>query len=683
MSSFANTNPLLEFRFQVPFDRIHAAHVEPAIQTLLQDARNRLERIASDPAPRTWANTMAALDELTERLDYAMSIVRHLESAATYPELREAYNAIQPAVSEFYASIPLHDGLWKAVKNYASTPEAQSLTGARRRFLRKTLDSFRRHGADLPPKSKRRLQEIEIALAEATTKYSQNVLDSTNAFELVITEPERLAGLPASAREAARESAKSKGVAGWRFTLQQPSYTSLMTYLDDASLRERCYRAHVTRATEQERDNRALVARILELRREQAALLGFRHFADFALEDRMAKTGERALRFLEDLKARTVSRFHAENEELLAFRRSLEGPAAPPLQPWDTAYYAEKLRQKRYGFDEEELRPYFPAPKVMEGMFSIFCRLFDIRLEEKPGVPSWDPQATYYEIYDAPSGEFLGGFHADLYPRENKRDGAWMDSLITGVLRGGRLEPHLGLICGNLTPPVGAKPALLTHHEVETVFHEFGHLLHHCLSRVEIRSLAGTNVAWDFVELPSQILENWCWEREALDAFAIHFATGEPIPAELFEKMRRARIFRAANAQMRQLGFGIVDLLLHTVYSPEKDGDVISYSRRILEEFSPTPLPPEHAMLASFSHLFSNPLGYAAGYYSYKWAEVLDADAFTRFAREGLFNPAVGREFRRQILERGDSEDPAELFRSFMGRDPDMTALLRRLGLDQ
>jgi oligopeptidase A len=327
------------------------------------------------------------------------------------------------------------------------------------------------------------------------------------------------------------------------------------------------------------------------------------------------------------------------------------------------------------------LRPYFPLPKVVEGMFALFSRVLGIRLVEKHGVPSWDPKATYYEIHDADTGVLLGGFHADFYPRENKRGGAWMDALITGGPRQDGFEPHLGLICGNLTPPIGEKPALLTHRDVETIFHEFGHLIHHCLSRVDVRSLAGTSVAWDFVELPSQIMENWCWERQALDLFARHYQTGEPIPEDLFQKMRRAKNFRSANAQMRQLSFGVSDLALHTAYSPEKDGGVVEYSRRILQEYSAAQLPPDYAMMASFTHLFGSAVGYAAGYYSYKWAEVLDADAFTRFQKEGIFNERTGRDYRRCILERGDSEDPAELFRDFMGRDPDPRALMIRSGL--
>jgi oligopeptidase A len=462
--------------------------------------------------------------------------------------------------------------------------------------------------------------------------------------------------------------------------LQAPSYTPVLTYLDDAGIRQKMYRAYAVRASQGEHDNRQLLSRILELRRAKAELLGFRNFADLVLHDRMAHTGERALRFLQDLKGKTEAQFARENRELLEFRRGIEGPDAPGLQPWDVAYYSEKQRAALYDFDEEELRPYFPLDRVVDGLFEIVQRLYGIRVAEQSGVPVWDPQARYYAVHDG-DGVFMGGFYADWYPRENKRGGAWMDALITGYPEPGGFRPHLGLICGNLTPPLADRPALLTHYEVTTVFHEFGHLLHHLLSRVEIRSLAGTSVAWDFVELPSQIMENWTWEREPLDLFARHYQTGAPIPDGLFEKMVRARNFRSANTQMRQLGFGFLDLALHIDYDPARDGDVIEYTRGILQQYSPAPLPADHAMAAAFTHLFASPVGYGAGYYSYKWAEVLDADAFTRFRTQGIFSPETGAEFRDAILSRGDSEDPAELYREFMGRDPDPNALLERSGL--
>jgi oligopeptidase A len=453
-----------------------------------------------------------------------------------------------------------------------------------------------------------------------------------------------------------------------------------MTYLDQSAIRRRVYEAFSVRGAGGDWDNRPILARIVELRGERAALLGYANFADLVLEDRMAHTGDRALAFLEDLKGKTERRFHEENRELFEFRRRLEGPLAPELEPWDVAYYAEKQRGALYDFDDEALRPYFPMERVVGGLFELAHRLYGIRVEEEWGVPAWDAGVHYYNVRDE-DGVFLGSFYADWHPRENKRGGAWMDGLITGGPGADGFRPHLGLICGNLTPPVGGKPALLTHREVETIFHEFGHLLHHLLSRVEIRSLAGTNVAWDFVELPSQIMENWCWEREALDLFARHYETGAAIPDDLFQKMKRARTFRAANAQMRQVGFGFVDLLLHVRYEAGRDGDAVAYTRRLLQEFSPAPLPVEHAMIAAFTHLFAAPVGYGAGYYSYKWAEVLEADAFTRFRDGGIFSRETGGAFRREILSRGDSEDPAELYRRFMGRDPDPNALLVRSGL--
>jgi oligopeptidase A len=676
----SESNPVLSRSFPPPFDAIRAEHVEPGIRQLLAESEAGLARLSGEDGPPDFANTLGRLDEFTEPLDRAMGVVKHLEATATYPELRAAHNAVEPDVSRFHTSIPLNGGLWKRLLRYSETGEARALEGTRRRFLTKTLDEFRRHGAELDAEGKARLAELNVELTQLTTRFSENVLDATNAFELIVEEERGLAGLPESARVAAWESAARKGIEGWRFTLQAPSLTPVLMYLDDAGVRERMWRAHSTRATAEDVDNRPLIRRILELRREKAALLGYRDFADYALADRMAHDGARALAFLENLKRQTVRRFAEENQELLEFRRSLEGAAAPELAPWDVSYYAEKQRAALYDFDEEELRPYFSLERVAAGLFELVARLYGIRVEEREGAPAWDPAVKYYAILDE-AGVFRGAFYADWLPRENKRGGAWMDAFISGRPVEGGFEPHLGAICGNLTPPAGGKPSLLTHREVETIFHEFGHLVHHCLSEVEIRSLAGTNVAWDFVELPSQIMENWCWEREALDLFARHWETGAPIPDGLFRKLKRARTFRAANAQMRQLGFGFADLLLHTRYDPACDGDVMEYARRVAQEFSPAPLTDDYAMLAGFTHLFSSPTGYAAGYYSYKWAETLDADAFTRFQQLGIFSREAGAAFRWEILARGDSEDPADLFRRFMGRDPDVTAMLRRAGL--
>ncbi|HUQ92831.1 MAG TPA: M3 family metallopeptidase [Bryobacteraceae bacterium] len=671
-------NPLVSIQIPIPFEQIRPEHVEPAIDELISDARRLIETIARDASARTWMNTLWALDESTERLDYAVTLIHHLEHAATTPAMRAARNAIQPKVSEFYSRIPLHEGLWKAIKAFSGTAEARALQGVRKRHLEKTLDFFRRHGADLPEVGKARLAAIDVEIAELTTKFSQHVLDSTNSYEEVFTDPAQLAGLPESALDAAAASARSKEKEGWRFTLQAPSYVALTTYLDDASVRERFYRAYQTRAASGELDNRTIVPRILQLRAEKARLLGFQDFADMVIVDRMAKTGEGAMEFLENLRQKSSAAADAENDQLFDFRRQMEGPQAPEFAPWDVAYYSEKERRAKYDFDEEELRPYFSLERVLSGMFETVTRLYGVDVVEVTGVPAWDQDVRYYEIREG--DQVLGAFYADWFPRENKRGGAWMDAFVTGA-PAVPSRHHVGVISGNMTAPVAGKPALLTHREVETIFHEFGHLLHHCLSRVEVRSLSGTRVAWDFVELPSQIMENWCWERESLDLFARHWETGEPIPESLFQKLRKARNYRVANVQMRQLSFGIMDLKLHREYDPAKDGDVVTYTREILQQFSRPVLPPEHAAVLAFTHLFDNPVGYGAGYYSYKWAQVLEADAFALFLQKGIFDRESGLRFRRHVLAKGDSEDPVELFRGFRGRDPDPGALLERQGL--
>ncbi|MBM4357404.1 MAG: M3 family metallopeptidase [Deltaproteobacteria bacterium] len=674
------SNPLTERVFPIPFDRVDIDAIGPTVDALIAETQAAIDAIAGSAPPYTWDGTLGALERATERLEHAMHVVGHLENVETSPALREAYSAAQPKVSELTSRIPLHDGLWRVLVAYAATEEARALAGPRARLLAKTLDAFRRHGAELPREGKERLAAIDVELARLTLKFAQNTLDSTNAFELVIEDEARLAGLPDSARAAARESAERKGKAGHRFTLQAPSVIPALTYLDDATLRETIYRAHVARGTDAAFDNRPIVADILRLRAEKAKLLGFATFADLVLADRMAGSAARARAFVDDLIRRTEPAFEAEKAELFAFRRELEGPEAPALAPWDVGYYAEKLRRARFAFDEEALRPYFSFERVLTGSFEIAGAIYGVRFEPWQDVPTWHPSVRTYRVIDRASDEWLAGIYVDPYPRETKQGGAWMD----GLLARGGTEPdrrHLGLLSTNSTPPVGDRDAELTHQDVETVFHELGHLMHHALTRAALRSQAGTNVAWDFVELPSQILENWCWEREALDRFARHVDTGERLPDALFDAMCRARTFRAASAQMRQLGFALTDLKLHTEYDAAHDGDPVAYSRAILEGLSPTPLPPDHALVASFGHLFSDPVGYAAGYYSYKWAEVLDADAFTRFKADGLLSPEVGGAFRRAILERGDEDDPAVLYRDFMGRDPELWPLLERLGL--
>ncbi len=669
-------NPLLDIAFAVPFDQIRAEHVIPAIDELLADARARIDDIIDHDGERDYDNTLAALEEATERLEWASGIVSHTESVATYPALREAHGAIQPKLSSFWSSVLLDEGLWNTLQAFAASPAGLQLAGPRKRHLRKMLNEFRREGAKLDPAGKERVAAINVELAELTTQFSQNVLDSTNSFELIIEDERQLAGLPESAKESARESAASKDLLGWRFTLQAPSLIPVLTYLDDRLLREKVWRAYNTRATRGETDNKSIIEDILRLRREKATILGYRDFSDLVLEDRMAGSGAAAEAFVADLRTRTLPFFHKENAALENFCNDLTGSENGPMQPWDIGYCAEKQRSELYDFDEEQLRPYFAVDNVLDGLFETVKRLYGVRVVASAELPVWDAAVRTYKLLDA-DDRHLASFYVDLYPRENKRAGAWMDGLLLAVPP----APHLALICANVNPPVGGKPALLTHREVETLFHEFGHLMHFCLSQVSVRSLGGTNVAWDFVELPSQIMENWCWEREALDLFAKHYETGEKIPDDLFVRMKRARTYRAANAQMRQVGYANMDLMLHREYGHIENSDVMAYTREVLQQHYPARLPEDYGFIASFGHLFSSTVGYAAGYYSYKWAEVLDADAFTRFRDKGVFNRAIGKKFREQVLAQGDSRPPMELYKAFMGREPGLGPLLERQGL--
>ncbi len=555
--------------------------------------------------------------------------------------------------------------------------------------MAETLAEFREAGADLPAGGRARLEAIQSELAQLTQRFSDNVLDATNAWQLVVTDEARLAGLPAHAKARALADAQARGLGGsgrpaWRFTLHAPSAEPFMTYVADDALREEMWRASAAVASAAPNDNDPLIPRILALRAERARLLGKGHFADLVLARRMAKNGETALRFVEDFRGRCAAAFARECRELEESKARDTGRPASRLAPWEIAYRAERLRRAHYDFDEEELRAYFPMDRVMSGLFQLAGRVFGIRVSERPRgeVETWHPDVLYYDAFDS-RGRHIGSFYADWHPRESKRAGAWMNYLITGGPQpDGSRRPHLGVICGNMTPPSPGRPALLSHREVETIFHEFGHLLHHLMGEVEIKSLNGTNVAWDFVELPSQMMENWCWEREGLDMFARHHETGEPIPEALFRKMTAARNFRSACFTMRQVAFAKMDLLLH-IRAQEfaRAGDVEASVRALIADCLVPTEPPAPTIVRRFTHIFSDPLGYAAGYYSYKWAEVLDADAFTRFRREGIFNERVGREFVESILSRGNSADPAELFRDFMGRDPDPGALLERSGL--
>jgi len=668
-----SANPLLSGATPIPFDEITPEHVIPAFREALARATAELEAIIALREERTYENTVQALEEVGERLGHVVRPVSHLTSVMSSPELRQAYETVLPEVSAFYARIPLNAGLWSAVKGYAASDEARALTGVRRRHLDKTVRAFERAGADLPPDQKERVEALRVEMSRLSTEFANHVLDATNAWDLVLTDEAELQGLPDSARAQARAAAQAKGVDGWRFTLQIPSYQPFMQYSARRDLRERMYRAYMNRASEGGHDNRPLVRRILQLRRELARILGFRDYADLTLEESMVGSGARAVEFERDLAARTHPVWEREVAALEAFARETLG--LDVLEPWDVSYCVEKLRLARYDLDAEQLRPYFPLDRVLDGLWELSGRLFGIRVQARELRQVWHPEVRYFDVLDE-GGERLGSFYVDWFPRESKRGGAWMSGLVTGGPRVHGWEPHLGLIVANLSPPEGGRPALLTHREVSTVFHEFGHLLHHILSRVEVPALSGTRVPSDWVELPSQILENWTWERPALDLFARHWQTGETIPEELFRKMRAARTFMGAWQQMRQLAYGTVDLELHVAFDPEAGGDPVERSREVMARFAPHPRFADDHFITGFSHIFSG--GYAAGYYSYLWSAVLEADAFSRFQAEGLFNRETGRAFVDAVLSQGDAADPAELYRRFMGRDPDAEALLRR-----
>jgi len=682
-------SPFLDPAFEVRWSQLTPDHVSPAIEQALADAQRAIDAIAGLPLDGlTYDNTFLALEAATDALNVAWSKVTHLQSVADSPALREAHNTMLPKVSAFFAKIPLNPSLWLRLRTFAEQPAAKAIEGVHRRYVDETLADFRQAGADLPDDKRARLEQIQSELAQLTQTYSEHVLDATNAWQLLVDDESRLAGLPEHARAAALRSAQSKSLGTperpvWRFTLHYPSQEPVMLYAEDESLRRETWAAAVAVGSESPHDNRDLVARILRLRQEEAALLGRSHFADHVLQRRMARNGERALGFINDLQQRAAPAFERECRELEEFKAARTGESPGPLKAWEVGFWAEKLRRERFAFDDEVLRPYLPMNRVIEGLFELARRVFSLRITERPAgsVEVWHPEVKFYDVHDA-QGRHLGSFYADWHPRESKRGGAWMGYLITGgPTASGARRPHLGYICGNLTPPAEGRPALLTHREVETIFHEFGHLLHHLLGEVEIKALNGVNVAWDFVELPSQIMENWCWERESLDLFARHHETGEPIPEDIFQRMLAARNFRSACATMRQVQFAKIDLLLHTRTEDFLSGDIESRAREAIADTMIPTVPPARTILFRFNHLFSDPVGYAAGYYSYKWAEVLDADAFTRFKREGIFNPQTGADFVRHILSRGNSADPAELYRAFMGRDPDLQALLQRSGL--
>ncbi len=698
-------HPFHDSAFAVRWSTLVPEAVEADVRLGIDEAKSKIDAITSqDLTLLTYENTYHALEQATKTLNRAWGRLNHLDSVADEPAQRAALNKMLPEVSEFYSSIPLREDLWKVLKAYGESASVSSLPEIQRRHVEETMLDFVQDGADLPADPKARIAEIDAELSQLTKSYAEHVLDSTNAWELLVVDKQRLAGLPESAVAAAAANARAKGHGSeeqpvWRFTLQQPSMFPVMQYADDDSLRHEFWQAAGKVGACGEHDNSSLVWSILRLRQEKAAILGKTHFADLVLQRRMAKQGRTALSFVEDLHDRILGQYREDYRQLCAYKAQHTGEACEMLQPWEVSYWAEKRRKEHFDLDDEALRPYFPVGSVMKGMFDLATTLFGIEIRQidtvfyekgqRPGnaaanaVEIWHPEVTFYELRDGKSGEHLGSFYADWHPRESKRGGAWMNQLEPGgpPENGQARRPHLGLIIGNMTPPVDGKEALLTHSEVETIFHEFGHLLHGLLSDVAVESLAGTNVPWDFVELPSQIMENFCWSRESLDLFARHHETGHTIPQDLYEKMIAAKNYMSATAFMRQLAFGKLDLELHMNLAQYADRDLDEVESEILAAYR-VPMKTEvTGMTRRFNHLFSSPTGYAAGYYSYKWAEVLDADAFTRFEKEGILNPGTGHDFREHILSKGNSAPADALYHRFMGRDPQLEPLLRRAGL--
>ncbi len=672
-------NPLLQSFDLPPYSAIKPEHVEPAVDAILADNRAAIAALLDTQATPSWSGLVLALDELGARLGQAWSPVSHLNAVCNSAELRSAYEACLPKLSEYYTEMGQNRALFQAYEALANSPEAAGFDVAQKTILEHTLRDFRLSGIDLPPAEQKRYGEIQMKLSELTSAFSNQLLDATQAWTKQIDDEAQLAGLTDSAKAQMKQAAEAKGVEGWLISLEFPSYYAVMTYADDRALREEVYTAYCTRASDQgpnagQNDNGPLMEQILDLRQELARLLGFGNYAELSLASKMAESTDQVLSFLRDLGVRGKPFAEQDLAELKAFAAE---QGLHDLQSWDVGYYSEKLREQRYSISQEILRAYFPIDKVLSGLFVIVERLYGIQITELKGFDSWHPDVRLFEISE--NGEHVGRFFFDLYARANKRGGAWMDGARDKrrTAGGELISPVANLVC-NFTPAVGGKPALLTHDEVTTLFHEFGHGLHHLLTRVEHAGVSGINgVAWDAVELPSQFMENWCWEPEGLALISGHYQTGEALPQSLLDKMLAAKNFQSGLMMVRQIEFSLFDFELHATHGDGRS--VLDVLEGIRDEVSVLRPPAFNRFANSFAHIFAG--GYAAGYYSYKWAEVLSADAFSRFEEEGVFNGETGRAFREAILARGGSQAPMVLFVDFRGREPSIDALLRHLGL--
>ncbi|MFQ2259803.1 oligopeptidase A [Aeromonas dhakensis] len=677
------TNPLLTMDSLPPFSQIQPDQVQPAVTQAIADCKQKISDVLAQREPHTWDSLIAPLEEVNDRLSRIWSPVTHLNSVLNSEALREAHDACLPLLSEFQTYVGQHEGLYQAYLALSESDDFPLLSAAQRKEIQNTLRDFRLSGIGLPAEAQQRYGEIQARLSELASRFSNNVLDATQGWSKLVTDEAELAGLPASAQAAARQLAELKGKEGWLFTLDIPSYLPVMMYADNRALRAELYEAFTTRASDQgpnagKWDNSAIMTELLTLRRELAQLLGFANYAELSLATKMADKPEQVVNFLTDLARRSLSQGKAELEEIRAFASEQHGQSE--LAAWDIPYYAEKLKQHKFSISDEQLRPYFPASKVVKGLFEVVKRVFGMKVRERLGIDTWHPDVRFYDIFDA-EDELRGSFYLDLYAREHKQGGAWMDVCLGRRYRqDGSLQKPVAYLTCNFNGPVDGKPALFTHNEVVTLFHEFGHGIHHMLTRIDVAGVAGINgVAWDAVELPSQFLENWCWESEALAFISGHHETGEPLPADLLEKMLTARNFQAAMQMLRQLEFALFDFRLHQEFDPANADQIPALLDEVRREVAVMTPPAFNRFQHSFSHIFAG--GYAAGYYSYKWAEVLSADAFSRFEEEGIFNPVTGHSFLKNILEKGGSKEPMELFRAFRGREPQVDALLRHSGI--
>ena len=672
-------NPLLDFSGLPRFAEIRPEHVTPAVDELLANCRKTVEACMADTGEPTWQGFVTPMEDANERLSRAWGQVSHLHSVMDSPELREAYNENLPRITQYYAELGQHEGLFRKFKALKDSPAFAPLSPAQQKIVDNELRDFRLGGAELPEADKQRFMEIQQQLAALSAKFEENLLDATNAFVHYVENRDELAGIPEDVLEAASAAAEADGNIGWKFTLHMPSYLPAMQYADNRELRETLYRAYVTRASEigpEKLDNTALIRDIVRLRREAARLLGFGNYAEVSLEPKMAETPDQVLAFLDELGARAKPYAERDMQELSEFAAGELN--LPDLQAWDIAYASEKLRAARYSFSDHEVKQYFTEPNVLAGMFKVVETLYGLHIRPAR-APVWHEDVKFFEIANH-SGQKIGEFYLDLYARPSKRGGAWMDDAITRRRKGEGIQTPVAYLNCNYTAPLPGKPALFTHDEVITLFHEFGHGLHHLLTKIEDLGVSGINgVEWDAVELPSQFMENFCWEWDVLRHMAKHVDSGETLPRELFDRMLAAKNFQAGMQTMRQLEFALFDMHLHYDFDPDGPDTALDLLNRIRAQVAVV-IPPDYNRFPNnFSHIFAG--GYAAGYYSYKWAEVLSADAYALFEENGVLNPEVGHRFWSEILAQGGARPALESFKAFRGREPTIDALLRHNGM--